>query len=116
MFECPNCREEVKDGARKCPHCNEWLIPPSADDTGKISEKDRVELAERRAAENVQTYVEKALIKRYAVMGLIVAALTGGTITVVVKSNVDSALLGTQQKLAAAEALQQRNLRTLDDF
>lgn len=116
MFECPNCREEVKDGARKCPHCQEWLIALSAQDKAQMPTGDRIELAELRAAENVRTAVEQDLKKRYMWVGLIVAALTGGTITLVVKSNVDSALLGTQQKLAVAEALEQRNLKALDDF
>lgn len=116
MLECPNCREEVKEGARKCPHCHEWLIPPPTDGKEEMQADDRIELAERRAAENVRAYVEKDLIKRYMGIGLIVAALTGGTITIFVKSNVDSALLGTHQRLAATEALQQRNLKTLDDF
>lgn len=28
-MECPYCFEEIKDGALKCKHCNEWLNKPN---------------------------------------------------------------------------------------
>ena len=68
------------------------------------------ELAERRAAEVVQSRVEKALISRYAWIGLLVAALTGGTVTLLV----NSALVDTRADLAVAEALRDRSLSILD--
>lgn len=67
------------------------------------------ELSERRAADAVQERVEKTLIKRYSWLGLIIAVLTGGVIAVLVKSNVDTALLETHKNIAASQAIQERS-------
>jgi len=111
MIICPFCRTTIDEQARKCPNCWEWLGPAPSVETDS---KDRQELAERRMTDSVESRIEKNLLKRYSWIGLVVAALTGGTITLLVHSSVEETLRGTRTNLAAAEALQARSNKSLD--
>jgi len=111
---CRFCKSTISDDALKCGQCCEWLIatPGSANSTPTAD--DRRELEERRVTEGVQARVERELLRRYSWVGLVVAALTGGTITLLVKASVDDALKSTRMNVAAAEALQARSSKSLD--
>jgi DNA repair exonuclease SbcCD ATPase subunit len=109
---CPFCQQDISLEARKCPHCHEWVAQTPRTAELRDVERDLNELAERRVSDAVRTNVEKELVRRYSWIGLIVAALTGGTIALLV----NSALLDTRQNLAAAEALQERSVKSLDEL
>ena len=65
---CPYCAEDIKDGAKKCPHCHEWLergLRTDNDFSSLLSE-----LKQRRLTDGVRESVEKTLRWRYGWMGL----------------------------------------------
>lgn len=107
--ECPFCLSEISSNSLKCKYCCEWVTAART-----TSSADAAELHERRLAEALEARVERHLVKRYSWIALIVAALTGGTATLLVKSTVDGMLADARESLAGAEALQARSLKTLD--
>jgi len=115
VIECPACREQMRADARKCPHCHEWAI--RTEDKGPDQNHiDRIELAERRASENVRERVEKELKSRYTWIAIITAAVTGATMAAFVKSTAESLLTKATDQVKAAEVIQNSVNRSLDEF
>ncbi|RYG64221.1 hypothetical protein EON77_20010, partial [bacterium] len=48
MKTCPYCLAEIADEARKCKHCGEWVVTPTASPTQTDDAERRAREAERQ--------------------------------------------------------------------